>query len=178
MSIYVLRYGDLYKVGYSSDLRQRVYAIMHGIPGNVEFVGHMAGGPEVEGHLHEVFAASRFSGEWFRATADLVDFCRIALHHDLPEQPQNRVLASRREEAKAEMTVQRDRLREYAFNRWPRLTHDQRRLALAQELGWLPSRVKALYYAEKGAVLRATEAKQLEALLDRALAETTDDTNT
>jgi len=167
MSIYVLRYGDLLKIGYSSELSRRVYAIMHGIPGDVTFVGHMPGDVEVEAHLHFVFAASRFSGEWFRQTPDILEFCRVMLIPELPAVA-DRVDGTRKAEYAQALKDTRDRLREYAYERWPRLTHEQKRVALAQELGWLPSRLKSFYYAEHDTVVRATEAQQLEQLFTRA----------
>lgn len=68
MSIYVLRSDNLVKIGFSEHLRNRVGAIISVVPLPVEFVGYMPGNRDVEKHLHEKFATSRFSGEWFVET--------------------------------------------------------------------------------------------------------------
>lgn len=164
MSIYVIRYGDLLKIGYSSDLAARVRAILWGIPGKVAtFVGHMPGDLEVEAHLHLRFEASRFSGEWFRETDELLAFCEIVLTKELPAVAP-RVTGSRKAVASAVSLETRQALREYAANRWPAQGQEERVKLLNKELGWLLSRTKSFYHGDYRAVLRASEADQIREL--------------
>lgn len=163
MSIYVVRYGDLYKIGFSSDLAKRVRSIIAAIPGEAVFVGHMPGHTEVETHLHSVFQASRFSGEWFRQTPELEAFCGTILDHQMPE-PFERVTGTRRTQAAAASKEAQAALRSYALKKWPSETHQVRIDLLAAELGWVRSRTFDFYHANKNAVLRSTEAAQLHAL--------------
>lgn len=163
MSIYVLRYGDLIKIGYSSDLAKRVTAIMAAIPGEVSFVGHMPGGQEVEAHLHSTFSATRFSGEWFKSTPEMEAFCRTIL---IPEMlaAAERVTGTRKAQSVETNQAAKATMRAYALRRWPEATHRARIGLLAEDLGWLKSRVFDFYHGSKTAVLRAAEAEQVAAL--------------
>lgn len=166
MSIYVIRYGDLLKIGFTDNLPNRVYQIIKGIPGNVAtLVGHMPGDRDVEAHLHSVFAACRFSGEWFRETPELVDWCALMLIKELPTPELERVTGSRKGQYQEEATATKERLREYALQRWPRKNHAERTDALAEALGWRHSRLHGFYHGDGRAVLRSTEASQIEELL-------------
>lgn len=165
MTIYVLRYGSLLKIGFSSELAKRVKAIMSSIPGEVAFVGHMPGDRDVEAHLHARFENARFSGEWFQSTPGLEAFCELVLIKEMPVEPVIVGRGKRRPEATEEAIRIKARLREYAATRWPQATHAVRAGRLADALGWLPSRLRNFYYADERAVLRATEGEQLDALL-------------
>lgn len=164
MSIYVLRYGDLLKIGYSSNLATRVKSIMAGIPGDVSFVGHMPGEREMEAHLHQIFAAARFSGEWFKETEDLRRFCEIALLTDFPI-PAERIYGARRVSSAKDTACTKDRIRSYALTEWPDATHAQRISNLSGALNWRPSRVKDFYYGDGRAVMRSIEASHLALLI-------------
>lgn len=166
MSIYVIRYGDLYKIGFSDQLAKRVYQITTGIPGGAaSLVGHMPGDRDVEAHLHSVFGGSRFSGEWFRETPELLAWCGLMLIPDLPSPELGRVTGSRKGQYQEEATATKERLRRYAAQRWPDKTHNDRIDALAQVLGWRRSRVHCFYHGDGRSVLRSTEAAQVEELL-------------
>jgi len=64
--VYIVKSGDTYKIGYTSNLKNRLSAIATGCPEPVEVrdVIHGAGLKE-ERALHRKFEAKRVSGEWF-----------------------------------------------------------------------------------------------------------------
>ena len=66
--VYVLRCGDLFKIGYSRDVRSRVMAINAQSPVDVEHVItiHTSNARHLESLLHRSFADKRVKGEWFR----------------------------------------------------------------------------------------------------------------
>lgn len=165
MSVYFLRHGNLIKIGYSSHLAQRVAAIMSAVPGEVAFLGHMPGERDLEAHLHERFSAVRFSGEWFFETPDILEFARIALDPVMPvDLSIDRVIGSRRPEARQKMLWAKGVLRNHCAVTWPQLNHQARMLLLAEQTGWLLSRVQDIYAGHRNAVLRATELPVIEAL--------------
>src|SRR6187551_1500485 len=100
MSIYVLRSDNLVKIGFSENLRNRVQSIIATIPVPVEFVGHMPGGRDFEAHLHEIFAESRFSGEWFVESDKMRSLFETLLIARLPR-PQTRAEIRKTSEKKA-----------------------------------------------------------------------------
>lgn len=165
MSIYFLRFGDLVKIGYSSSLATRVQAIITGIPGDVQFVGHMPGERDVEAHFHEVFGASRFNGEWFLSTPRLEALMASALNHSMPAIDKAITSGKRRLDANDAWATAGDRVRDFAARRWPTLNHRDRLVALTKELGWRPRRVRSLYQRDPGLTLRTVEAEDLDALM-------------
>lgn len=72
LAVYVMRSLDLYKIGKSEDVEQRLREFRVGNP-HIEFVAAVAdpGADVVERRLHEHFAACRKGGEWFERTDDL-----------------------------------------------------------------------------------------------------------
>ena len=160
MSIYVLRYGDLLKIGYSSNLPARVNHIMAAIPGHVTFVGHMPGDREVERHFHEKFSTSRFQGEWFASTPELEQFCILALANELPEHRRT-VPKALRAASDDEWSRASSLFRKMAASRWPQQNHQERKALLVEQLGWTPRRVRSLYEAQPGCRLHNSEMQQL-----------------
>lgn len=172
MSIYVLRYGALLKIGYSSDLARRVDNIIASIPGEVTFVGHMPGDRDVEAHLHDRFADARFSGEWFQSTPELEAFCSMLLCTVFPRVDLVRSSGARRPRASAELIEIKKRLRVFAAKTWPLENHTGRMEQLTLALGWLPSRVADVYRAAPRIALRSVEMRELDALLSPPTAPT------
>jgi hypothetical protein len=163
MTIYVLQYGELFKIGFTNDLSGRIRSIIRSIPGGaVEFVGSMPGDRDVEQHLHKAFDASRFSGEWFTASPELNLFCAAILDHQMPVETDGRSARQRRADSYPEYTRE---LRRLGQSLCPETEHRARIDALAAELGWTRSRTKKLYYGEEN---RLTDEEA--AALDRALA--------
>lgn len=163
MSVYFLRHQSLIKIGFSSDLGTRIRAIIGQVPGGATFVGHMPGDRSVEGHFHEVFAASRFSGEWFQSTPELEAFMASCLKSDLPDSAVSFApFSERRADATNPWAVMSMRVRDRAAEEWPKHSHGQRLAALVELFGWRPRRMRALYHIDPGCVLRHPEAEQLE----------------
>lgn len=160
MSIYVLRSRDLYKIGFSSNLGRRVRDLMAAVPGAVDFIGHMPGGMEVEAHLHLRFSDSRFSGEWFTETPELLAFIDICLLRDMPAAPAKMTVKRLRLECpeKHEMAM---RVRAAAARAWPETSHALRVTFAAQALGWAERRMKCVYQCEPYTFVGG-EAQQIE----------------
>lgn len=163
MSIYVLRSDNLVKIGFSDNLRNRVQSIVSTVPVPVEFVGHMPGDRDMEKHLHDIFDASHFSGEWFVETPAMTVFFETIL---IPNMPQiETVKQQKRKAEQSETKSVQERVRQVANARWPLLSKADQVLAIAAALGWTRSRAKDLFYGEPRMVLRAFEQADLDALL-------------
>ena len=166
MSIYFVRHAGLVKIGYSSDIRSRIAAIMAAIPSpDVTFVGHMPGDRDVEAHLHSVFEKHRFSGEWFFFAPDLCQFAMMVLIPDLRPVPlslpkgEGRLISGEPERVAVATT-----LRQFASRKWPDHTHAQRKIALAKALGVSGRRAKSLYEAEPHYTLKLSERESVDAM--------------
>lgn len=164
MSIYVLRSDNLVKIGFTDNLRKRVREIIGAVPVPVEFVGHMPGDRDVEAHLHERFAATRFSGEWFVETPAMRAVFDTILTPQMPA-PQSKAKERRRIASGAELGGITEILRDLAANQWPKCTHAQRIDALTEELGWTRNRVKDLYYSDSRVAVRSVEREELDTLI-------------
>lgn len=162
MSVYFLRHGSLIKIGFSSDLPKRVGAIISGTPGNVVFLGHMPGGREVEAHLHGVFAEQRFSGEWFMESASLLALIRTIAIPDMPPIASDTPGALKRRDNDDVWHQQSERVRDWAANKWPSLSHRQRLAELQAIFPFSRRRTRALYHYEPGQTLRAFELEAIE----------------
>lgn len=163
MSIYVLRSDNLVKIGFSDNLRNRVQAIISTVPVPVEFVGHMPGDRDMEKHLHDIFGASHFSGEWFVETTAMTALFETIL---IPNMPQIETTKQQKRKAElSEMKSVKAKVRLVANSRWPLLSKADQVLALASELNWTKSRTRDLFYGDPRMVLRAFEQADLDALL-------------
>lgn len=65
------RAANLVKIGTSWRLPVRLAEIETMSPVRVELVGHVSGGAERERAYHQMFAAERSHGEWFRYTDEV-----------------------------------------------------------------------------------------------------------
>lgn len=164
MSIYVLRSDNLVKIGFSNGLRKRVGNIISMVPVPVEFVGHMPGDREVEAHLHERFASTRFSGEWFVETPEMRAAFDAILTPKIPEM-EAKPKAPRRIVSGIDIKGMSEQVRDAVVDRYPRLSHAQRIDQIANDLGWNRNRVKDLYYAESRMALRSMEMEELNVWL-------------
>lgn len=164
MSIYVLRSDNLVKIGFSDNLRHRVQSIIAATPVAVEFVGHMPGGKDVEKHLHEIFSASNFSGEWFVETDEMRRLFDVLLVPRLPR-PQTAKQIKRSAE-KTSTKMLSARVRSAAAWRWPNKRKTEIVTELAAVLGWSSTRTKDFYYANPRLSLRAFELKEVEEWLE------------
>jgi hypothetical protein len=168
MSIYFIRHAGLVKIGFSSNLRERIATIITSIPSSdVTFIGHMPGDREVEAHLHSVFEAHRFSGEWFFFAPPLVQFAMLALIPELPALDP-RGVSARLPQVEETLRKTSEQLREWSATRWPLMNHRARIAALVDLLpGWKRSRVQSIYNAERKSAVKPHEAEQIAALLSR-----------
>jgi hypothetical protein len=159
VTVYVLRSDNLVKIGFTDDICKRVQSIVAAVPVPVEFVGHMPGDRKVETHLHSIFAAHHFSGEWFVETPEMHAVFALLLVTDLPKLLSKRRAHKRRSDNDIEAA--RELIRATAADRYPRLTHQKRIDEVATALGWNRCRVRDLYYADPRAIVRAYEAAEL-----------------
>lgn len=67
--VYFIRFGGLVKIGWTSDLDQR----MKEVP-NEEILGTVPGTMDDEKRCHIAFAHLRVKGEWFRPEPELMEF--------------------------------------------------------------------------------------------------------
>lgn len=171
MSIYVLRSDNLVKIGFSDNLRKRVRQIISTVPIPVEFVGHMPGDRDVEKHLHDIFAQSSFSGEWFVETEQMRSLFDTMLIPHLPE-PEPTIQVKRRVE-RASTAELSQKVKEEAGRRWPNMSKADIVIELAIALGWSKNRTKDFYYADPRVSLRAHEMGGLDAWLEAAAPLTT-----
>ncbi len=65
-TVYLLKAGDAYKIGYTSgDVAKRVKSLQTGCATRIEVLGTMRGTVADERELHKLYAAYRVEGEWF-----------------------------------------------------------------------------------------------------------------
>jgi hypothetical protein len=67
--VYFLRFGDLIKIGFTTNLRQRLSSIPHD-----EVLATVPGTMRDEKHFHQRFAHLRHAREWFRPGDDLLAY--------------------------------------------------------------------------------------------------------
>jgi hypothetical protein len=75
--VYLLRAGDHYKIGQSSDLEKRVKSINVALPdkATLEHAISTDDPPGIEAYWHRSFADRRMNGEWFKLSkADILAF--------------------------------------------------------------------------------------------------------
>lgn len=68
---------NLLKIGYSGDPERRFEQVRLISPVPLRVIGVIDGGAEMERQLHERFAHLRSHGEWFHATAELMNFASL-----------------------------------------------------------------------------------------------------
>jgi hypothetical protein len=162
MSVYVLRHEKLVKIGFTENLRTRLSAISSHSPVPLEFVGHMPGGRELELHLHERFAASHFSGEWFVETDEMKTAFSALLSPDLPEIAPSR---SKRSNDRNMTIMTSIRVKTKCAELWGKEPAGTRVANFAAALGWNQARAKDLYYAAPRMALRGFELEEVRSWL-------------
>lgn len=65
-SIYVVGFGPYIKIGYSTDMRQRIEDLECRLPEPLVIHATFPGSRKIEAALHGKYAALRLRGEWFR----------------------------------------------------------------------------------------------------------------
>ena len=77
--VYFIQFGDRIKIGYTTDLAQRMTAVPHD-----KILALIAGTMTDERRCHEKFAHLRLTGEWFSAGPDLLKFIdKLPVHESL-----------------------------------------------------------------------------------------------
>jgi hypothetical protein len=64
--VYFALYGKRVKIGTCANVKSRLQGIQSGMPGRVRVHYVTPGGRALESELHNLFAADRVTGEWFR----------------------------------------------------------------------------------------------------------------
>jgi hypothetical protein len=77
-SVYFIRSGDMIKIGYSRSPEDRMKALQTSHHTRLELIGVIPGSYQTESRLHRQFRHLKGSGEWFRATPDLLLYIRRA----------------------------------------------------------------------------------------------------
>jgi Meiotically Up-regulated Gene 113 (MUG113) protein len=62
------------KIGYASNVRNRLNALQTGAPSGVKLLASMPGNHKIERQLHDHFGWLRVHGEWFRTHKELTEF--------------------------------------------------------------------------------------------------------
>jgi len=78
--VYFVATGDLQrvKIGKTRNLEQRVYELQNQNAHHLMLIADVAGYTYVEKHFHELFAAERLHGEWFKMSAQIIEtVCNI-----------------------------------------------------------------------------------------------------
>lgn len=76
--IYIVRVGDLYKIGFTRNFRNRITNLRSHNPNGLEILlVFSVGNPElVERMLHRLFKSKRWSGEWFHLAEEDMEFLK------------------------------------------------------------------------------------------------------
>lgn len=77
--VYAIAAGDSVKIGYTTNLEQRMKAIQSTCPHPIVCLGTAPGGQLLERALHRQFARHRVYGEWFDLPPDQRDALRRRL---------------------------------------------------------------------------------------------------
>jgi predicted DNA-binding transcriptional regulator AlpA len=72
--VYFLDGGDLIKIGFSKNIKQRLKEIRTYSPIKLKVLCMIRGGKLREATIHAMFAHLRAHGEWFRATPELLAY--------------------------------------------------------------------------------------------------------
>lgn len=72
--VYFLQMGDKVKIGFSTNVGNRLKAIKTACPLPAEIVKIIPGSEQTERYFHAHFAANRLNGEWFALDSHLASF--------------------------------------------------------------------------------------------------------
>lgn len=118
MSVYLIgaRQGGPVKIGFSGSPTGRLTALQTGSPFELVVLAQFSGGETEEKQLHELFAAERLRGEWFKRSARVRKFmdmtaCKVAPHIAIVRlQHAREIAAAERRRARENAAVERDPL--------------------------------------------------------------------
>lgn len=72
--VYLVTDGTSYKVGHARDPEKRLNLLQTGHPEVLRIVAVFEGSRKAEHEIHELFAGSRFRGEWFILDKEILAF--------------------------------------------------------------------------------------------------------
>ena len=72
--VYFFQQPGFIKIGWSKNWRKRLVTIQLSTPQKINVLATYRGGRPMEQRLHEMFAAHRATGEWFREHPDILAF--------------------------------------------------------------------------------------------------------
>lgn len=107
MSIYFMHAPEVgrIKIGFSRCWQNRFLEFLVASPTMLDVLVVAEGAIQQEQALHRIFARSRHYGEWFNATPDLLDFCRLLAL--LPEDARQAVIVAKIAEAQDQADAQK-----------------------------------------------------------------------
>lgn len=73
--VYFLRMGDAVKIGFATNVKNRIASIQTGCSEPTELLKVVPGTDQTELYFHNHFRAYRQKGEWFRLESELAAFC-------------------------------------------------------------------------------------------------------
>lgn len=78
--VYVIRCGDFYKIGSTSDLNQRLFGLQNGTPYDLEVIHliYTLKNGYLEAWLHKHFATQKHRGEWYRLSSEDIEWIKTA----------------------------------------------------------------------------------------------------
>lgn len=74
--VYVVQCGPCVKIGYTSNLEQRLHALKTSNPHEIELIGSFPGTKADEKIIHKQFSHLRIKGEWFAAEWEVRSWIR------------------------------------------------------------------------------------------------------
>jgi hypothetical protein len=79
------RRHDEIKIGFSTQVANRLYNLGNSRFTTMDFLGWVPGGPKVEREMHAKFATTSLGREWFAPSPELLDFIDKSTYHDEPD---------------------------------------------------------------------------------------------
>ena len=77
--VYFLRAGNMFKIGITTNIKDRLEAIRSCSPVPVDLVLFTPGNLTYEKHIHEIYDDLRSHNEWFEDDGRIQGFCNIEL---------------------------------------------------------------------------------------------------
>lgn len=85
--VYFIEMQDFIKIGFTTNIRRRLYQIKRGLPYQVKLLHQMPGDFDLELDIHRRWNHLRYDGEWFHKSPDLLDFIERLRTSDEPISP-------------------------------------------------------------------------------------------
>ena len=72
--VYFIRCADAIKIGFSQNPWARLTSLQTALPSKATLIGHIPGSVELEKALHKRFEHLKTTGEWFKATPEIMTY--------------------------------------------------------------------------------------------------------